>query len=538
MTSSSERMDIILGAVNDFSEEFEAFRAGMTRNEKKIKNTSKANKKATKTFKALKASIKSVGKAFLALVAGPLALFTAGVFKSANQMSAMAKEAQKIQISTSEMSRLAYVGSQTGVEIDDVVGSVEELRLRMAEAVQDGSGPLGLAFKKLGLDAEAMLNLPVSEQLGMVGDALKKLNAGDRQFLADEIFGGDAVRMMGFINQGSEGIAELSARADELGITMSDSGAQGASEFKKAWSEMWDVVNGILDSMMEPVIRWLGGFFRVMSNAINQWDVTWSLMSDVVSLAFLKVYEDAKDTLMRKLPIMFDWLRKNWLNLFRDYYMIVFTALKNISLNFIETFRVIADSIASILTGGSAGDMWTKVGQVWAGGILEGFESTIEELPQIAEREATVGERVLADRAAASLAQLQAGTTDLTTEAGGGNAAPKESDVARKDWGAGLAHEFGKHFRDTLDKQKTDKGGGFSGQLTGSSNRFLQTGRSISVSPEKQTAKNTEMIDKKMAEVKKGIDVVSSVLGNATGKANALKVELISGATNFLTGVN
>lgn len=517
--SEQERMDIVLGAVNDFSSEFENFKNGLKSLNKQQRKNDAQKKKSEKRTKALKAAMNSLKKAILGVAAAGLGAFGAAIWKSVDGMSAMAKEAQKIQITTSEMSRLAYIGDQTGVKIDDVVGSVEELRMRMAEASQDGTGPLGLAFKKLGLDAQAMLDLPVSEQLGQVGDALKKLNASDRQFLADEIFGGDAVRMMGFINQGSEGIKKLSDRADELGITMSDSGGKAAGEFKKAWKEMFDVVQGIMDTMLEPVIRWLAGFFRVMSNAINQWDVTWRVIVDTVSLAMLGVWEDIKDLFMRKIPTVVGWFIDNGVAMMRDYYMLIATALKNIAVNFTKTFQIIASSIADILLGRGTDGMWSKVGKVWAGGILEGFEATVGELPVIAERERTTAEKALAASAAEGVRQLMQGTTDLTAEEATGEIELDRKSDTRRDRKKGLLDGI----KDTFNN--LDLGKGMVGQMKGDSNRFLQTGRSIKSAPEEKTAKNTEQMKKELKKVEAGVNTVNSVLsGFAAAGGQAMKV--------------
>ena len=90
-------------------------------------------------------------------------------------------------------------GSEDGLE--GVTDSAQELQLRLAEVVQDGTGPAAEAFRKLGISAQDLIDKSPEEMLLTVVAALQNVtNEADRKFLADELLGGSSEKLAGLLN--------------------------------------------------------------------------------------------------------------------------------------------------------------------------------------------------------------------------------------------------------------------------------------------------------------------------------------------------
>ena len=111
-----------------------------------------------------------VGVALTAAVAAFAAVGTA-IGVSVAKVSGMEKElrpmversglaAESLQVLTKAAERL---GSEDGLE--GVTDASQELQLRLAEVVQDGTGPAVAAFEKLGLSSEELINKSPEESL-------------------------------------------------------------------------------------------------------------------------------------------------------------------------------------------------------------------------------------------------------------------------------------------------------------------------------------------------------------------------------------
>ena len=77
--------------------------------------------------------------------------------------------------------------------------------MRLAEVVQDGTGPAVEAFKKLGLSAEDLIEKSPEDSFLAVVAALQQVtNESDRKFLADELLGGSSEKLAGLLNLTNE----------------------------------------------------------------------------------------------------------------------------------------------------------------------------------------------------------------------------------------------------------------------------------------------------------------------------------------------
>jgi len=168
------------------------------------------------------------------------------------------------------VSQLVSVSKSLGIETDDIVGATEELNLRLGEAVADNTGPLADMFKKLGIDAAAMKELPITEQYAQLAETIAGIeDPSFRQFAADEIFGGDAFKIMELLDQGANLRGKLAAAP-----IMSKEDIENAVKMKRATDAMWAGFMRIVTTVgaaLAPVLTEAADFLTGIAKTVQEW---------------------------------------------------------------------------------------------------------------------------------------------------------------------------------------------------------------------------------------------------------------------------
>ena len=113
------------------------------------------------------------------------------------------------------------MGSEDGLE--GVTDGAQELQLRLAEAVADGTGPAVEAFAKLGLASEDLIKKSPEESfLDVIGALQEYDDEAQKKFLADELMGGASEKLSGIINTNAEDFANLRSEIQQTHRFMTD----------------------------------------------------------------------------------------------------------------------------------------------------------------------------------------------------------------------------------------------------------------------------------------------------------------------------
>lgn len=143
---------------------------------------------------------------------------------SAGAMDAIDKGSAKVGLSKQAYQEWSYVLGQNGMDISKM-----EVGMKTLVAAMDGAAA-GTAsavekFDALGLSIYDS-NGNLKDQETMMNEAIYALanmeNGTEKARLATELFGKSGVEMMPMLNGGAEGIADLTQRAHDLGLVMSD----------------------------------------------------------------------------------------------------------------------------------------------------------------------------------------------------------------------------------------------------------------------------------------------------------------------------
>jgi len=247
---------------------------------------SSLNKDLAKSKATLRKFAKVTTKLMAGVAAAGFGVATASLAKLVNEAKELRKLSGEINLTTQELQELDYISKQVGLDLEDMVGGIEELRIRLAEAAQDGVGPLSDMFEKLGMDVNKFIGMGTIQQIALISEELNGLGAEAKQFAADEIFGGDGRRLMNVFNMGAEGILNMAEEARRLGLVFSQDTMNGLTSIGDAWLDLeleFQSVIGNMASDWASEMEMMVAFTRLVSKDILAvWGTTVAQMTGMM----------------------------------------------------------------------------------------------------------------------------------------------------------------------------------------------------------------------------------------------------------------
>lgn len=169
--------------------------------------------------------------------------------------------------STEEVSGLLGVMRMSGIDSDRAQTSLTLFSKVLARAGQDAekTAALTAAMGTEFLTAEGNMK-PMAQILPGLADHFKSMPDGaEKTALAVQLFGRQGTLMLPMLNKGAEGMAELQARAKELGLTLDDTAMNAYGNSRKATREFEAAIGGLqltLGSVLLPVVDAAQNSFR------------------------------------------------------------------------------------------------------------------------------------------------------------------------------------------------------------------------------------------------------------------------------------
>lgn len=170
-----------------------------------------------------------------------------------------------------------------------------------------------------------------------------------------------------------------------------------AAEYAKATLEnIGPIVEWVREKVVQAINVMVGAFTFFETVIMNFGDV-WELLKASAELSMLSVAGFIKQTLTVRIPEYAKWFAENFVNLFRDAFNAVVTVVTNAGKIIGEAVYQIFEFIAS---GGAGGinQLMADMGQAASMSLMDGFQSSLTALPEIAERTLTQREKDLAER--------------------------------------------------------------------------------------------------------------------------------------------
>ena len=175
----------------------------------------------------------------LGLIGGALGAFSVAGIKSAVSSFAelgdqVVKSAQRIGVTTDEYQRLKYAAGQSGVSVEGLGSSMGRLNKGIAQAASGGNKDLAALFKRTGIsmrDANGQLR-SATDLLPEVAELFKNnTNAATQARMGNAIFGKSWQELAPLLQGGKDGIDELNARYQELGLSVDGKALKAGEAF-------------------------------------------------------------------------------------------------------------------------------------------------------------------------------------------------------------------------------------------------------------------------------------------------------------------
>lgn len=183
---------------------------------------------ADKRFHDWASKINTAGKTLLTVGLAASAPLLTSVKVFADQGSALNDLSARTGDSVESLSKLQFAAAQTGTDFESLEGGLRKLNSNVGDALS-GNAAAAESFNRLGLSARELSQLPAEQRLGKIADALSRIPDEARRTAATmDILGRAGTMLLPMLRDGSQGLFELTNRAEELGIVMSTAEAQAA----------------------------------------------------------------------------------------------------------------------------------------------------------------------------------------------------------------------------------------------------------------------------------------------------------------------
>jgi hypothetical protein len=256
-----------------------------------VDQTQAAIASAQRNLQGLGQQVSGLGLAFGGLGIALTTAFTGaslhGVLQLMDQLDAMS---ERTGIAVESLSAMRVAAQLSDTSMEALAVGLKKLSTNMADAM-GGSKEAAAKFAAMGITPEQLASYKTADQLfAALADKFKGYDDGiKKNALATEIFGKRGEEMIGMLNRGSQGLADMAEEAKKLGVVFDGSLAKQASDFNdnieriKLAAE--GAKNGLLESLLPALVRitneliegrkafggWLS-FANEMSLKRNPWD--------------------------------------------------------------------------------------------------------------------------------------------------------------------------------------------------------------------------------------------------------------------------
>lgn len=201
---ATENVKIVISAFNKTQEAFNKVTSG-------LKKVSSASARMAK-------DISVAATAATAAIAG----MGYALSQQTQKIDDVAKTARKLGTSVSTLQELQYAAEISGVSTTTLNMAMQRLTRRVSEAAS-GFGEAKGALRELGLNAAKLEKMPLDQQMAVLADAFQDVESeADKVRLAMKLFDSEGVALVNTLGIGSEGLREMAAEANNLGIVLTD----------------------------------------------------------------------------------------------------------------------------------------------------------------------------------------------------------------------------------------------------------------------------------------------------------------------------
>lgn len=307
------------------------------------------------------------------------------LFRTMEEMRATKLLASRLGTTAAAMVGFRYAARYAGIEQEKMTYYLEKFQNSLGLAVTKG-GDAARMFKRLGLDARTLTQLPLPEQIGLVTDRIKRLGtAEERAAAASTLFGRKGWELLNIIEMGSAGLERARRATELLGVTFTPEMAEKANQAIMAVHNLKLALTGLAQratAVVAPAIARVANLwaFRFASLGDITRLVVWQMQLDVVRLMNQIIYVFTK-----AIPYALGWFARNWETVFGTLAINTETLFRNLAGNIVRVIKNVPALVAGTV----------DMEKLWKP-LTEGFLNLIQEKFVLPERIPGEMESVLA----------------------------------------------------------------------------------------------------------------------------------------------
>src|SRR5690606_1952065 len=162
-------------------------------------------------------------------------------------------------------------------------GNLQRMNRRLGEIVSSGAGPAAEWIKRLGLNAQELIDMPLDDRVAAIADEISKLGStAEMASAAFAIFGDAGLRMVPMLQQGGDAIRAAAREVDEFGLSLSEVDAAQVEAANDAMSRIGRVMESFRNQITVALAGPLKAFAEWFANATKEG----SRFREVLSTAF------------------------------------------------------------------------------------------------------------------------------------------------------------------------------------------------------------------------------------------------------------
>ena len=167
------------------------------------------------------------------------------VRSSLKSVDALAKTSDKLGTTTEALAGLRYAAELSGVSSNTLDMALQRMTRRLSEAA-DGTGEAKGALRELGLDAQALAAMAPDQAFTKISGAMENVSTqGEKVRLAFKLFDSEGVALVNTLALGEEGLSNMAAEADALGIAVTRLDASKVEAANDAMTRAGGLLDGI-----------------------------------------------------------------------------------------------------------------------------------------------------------------------------------------------------------------------------------------------------------------------------------------------------
>ncbi len=176
--------------------------------------------------------------------------FSDWIHSSIAAVAEQGKLAKRLGMTTEGFQKLSYAAKLSGIDQDQLTGSLEKMEERLAEVAIEGAGPASEALKRFGVNARVLTEMGGVEAFMTLVSVIEKIpNAMERVKVAKDIFGKSGQGMVNLALQGTDALRNMGVEASALGVAMSGIDNAKLAEANVEFVKIGEAIMGVANSI-------------------------------------------------------------------------------------------------------------------------------------------------------------------------------------------------------------------------------------------------------------------------------------------------